>query len=98
MSVPAGQTAPKRSPFHKYWVILSTRTQEDMAYRSNYVFGAIFRFLPLVTTIFLWYAIYQTRKAERAPHHDPGNELMRTWWPITPSCTSPGVFPACPAP
>lgn len=52
-----------KSPFHKYWVILSTRTQEDMAYRANYVFGAIFRFLPLVTTIFLWYAIYEGRKA-----------------------------------
>ena len=55
-------TAPK-SPWHKYWVILATRTQEDMAYRANYVFGAIFRFLPLVTTIFLWYAVYQARKA-----------------------------------
>jgi len=33
-----------------------------MAYRSNYIIGVVFRFLPLVTTIFLWYAIYQTRK------------------------------------
>jgi ABC-2 type transport system permease protein len=52
-----------KSPFHKYWIILSTRTQEDMAYRANYVFGAIFRFLPLVTLIFLWYAVYHSRKA-----------------------------------
>lgn len=59
-------TAPK-SPFHKYWIILSTRTQEDMVYRANYVFGAIFRFLPLVTTIFLWYAVYQARKAGGGP-------------------------------
>jgi len=56
-----------RSPWHKYWVILSTRTQEDMAYRSNYIVGVVFRFLPLVTTIFLWYAIYQTRKSGGAP-------------------------------
>ena len=56
----------RRSPFHKYWVILSTRTQEDMAYRANYVFGAIFRFLPLVTMIFLWYAVYTGRKAAGA--------------------------------
>jgi ABC-2 type transport system permease protein len=34
-----------------------------MVYRANYVFGAVFRFLPLVTTIFLWYAVYQARKA-----------------------------------
>ncbi len=56
-------TIQPRSPFHKYWVILSTRTQEDMSYRANYVFGAIFRFMPLVTTIFLWYAVYEARKA-----------------------------------
>src|SRR5260221_419331 len=35
-------TIKTNSAFHKYWVILSTRTQEDMAYRANYVFGAIF--------------------------------------------------------
>ena len=56
-------TLPSKSPFHKYWVILSTRTQEDMSYRANYVFGAVFRFLPLVTLIFLWFAVYQARKA-----------------------------------
>jgi len=60
--VSAGTASVSKSPFHKYWVILSTRTQEDMSYRANYVFGAIFRFLPLVTLIFLWYAVYQSRK------------------------------------
>jgi ABC-2 type transport system permease protein len=58
VSVPA-----PRPSWWKYWVILSTRTQEDMAYRVNYIFGAIFRFLPLVTTIYLWYAVF----------HSPGN-------------------------
>ncbi len=53
--------AARKPPLHKYWVILSTRTQEDMAYRANYVFGAIFRFLPLVTMIFLWFAVYAGR-------------------------------------
>jgi ABC-2 type transport system permease protein len=33
-----------------------------MAYRANYIFGAVFRFLPLVTTIFLWYAVYKARQ------------------------------------
>lgn len=60
-------TAASKSPLHKYWVILSTRTQEDMAYRFNYVFGAVFRFLPLVTMIFLWYAVYAGRKAAGLP-------------------------------
>lgn len=37
-----------------------------MAYRANYIFGAVFRFLPLVTSIFLWYAVYQNRQASGA--------------------------------
>jgi ABC-2 type transport system permease protein len=60
-------TIQPKSPFHKYWVILSTRTQEDMVYRANYVFGAVFRFLPLVTMIFLWYAVYTGREAAGLP-------------------------------
>jgi ABC-2 type transport system permease protein len=48
------------SGWKKYWTVLSTRTQEDMAYRVNYVLGALFRFLPLVTTIFLWKAVFST--------------------------------------
>jgi ABC-2 type transport system permease protein len=56
-----------KSAFHKYWVILSTRTQEDMAYRANYIFGAIFRFLPLVTTIFIWLAVFHSRQQGGAP-------------------------------
>jgi ABC-2 type transport system permease protein len=50
----------KGTPAWKYWVILSTRTQEDMAYRANYMIGSLFRFLPLVTTIYLWYAVFNS--------------------------------------
>jgi ABC-2 type transport system permease protein len=46
------------SSWRKYRVILSTRTQEDMAYRVNYAVGALFRFLPLVTSIYLWQAVF----------------------------------------
>ena len=53
----------KKTPLRKYWVILSTRTQEDMAYRVNYIMGALFRFLPLVTTIYLWYAVFHSKSS-----------------------------------
>jgi len=46
------------APWRKYQVILLTRAQEDMAYRVNYVVGALFRFLPLVTSIYLWKAVF----------------------------------------
>lgn len=43
-----------------YGTVLVTRVKEDLAYRVNYVMGAILRFIPLVTTVYLWYAVYQT--------------------------------------
>jgi ABC-2 type transport system permease protein len=63
----SASTNASPSPYRKYWTILMTRAQEDMSYRANYIFGALFRFLPLVTTIFLWYAIYQARQAGGSP-------------------------------
>jgi ABC-2 type transport system permease protein len=56
-------SASQRPAWWKYWTVLATRTQEDMAYRVNYIVGALFRFLPLVTTLFLWIAIYRSREA-----------------------------------
>jgi ABC-2 type transport system permease protein len=44
--------------FNKYWIILLTRIKEDLTYRTNYVAGALLRFLPMITTIFLWRAVY----------------------------------------
>jgi ABC-2 type transport system permease protein len=45
---------------NKYWVVLVTRIKEDLAYRVNYVIGALMRFIPMVTTVFLWYAVYHS--------------------------------------
>jgi ABC-2 type transport system permease protein len=40
------------------WVILRTCIAERLAYRADFVLGTLFRFLPIVTTIFLWGAIF----------------------------------------
>ena len=40
------------------WVIFRTCIAERLAYRSDFVLGTLFRFLPIVTTIFLWGAIF----------------------------------------
>ncbi len=47
----------------KYGVVLTTRIKEDMAYRVNYLIGAVLRFIPLVTTVYLWYAVYHSGPA-----------------------------------
>src|SRR6476646_7369334 len=42
----------------KYAKILRVSLIERMAYRGDFFLGTILRFLPMVTTILLWHAIY----------------------------------------
>ncbi len=44
---------------HKYANICRTALIERLAYRGDFFFGTLLRFLPMVTTILLWTAIYQ---------------------------------------
>jgi ABC-2 type transport system permease protein len=47
------------------WTILKTCIEERLVYRADFVFGTFVRFLPIVTQIFLWGAIYS------APRRNP---------------------------
>lgn len=40
------------------WTILKTCVEEKLVYRSDFAFSTLVRFLPIVTMIFLWGAIY----------------------------------------
>lgn len=40
------------------WLILRTCLHERLTYRGDFAFGTLMRFLPIVTQIFLWAAIY----------------------------------------
>ena len=40
------------------WVILRTCLEERFVYRGDFAFATLVRFLPIVTNIFLWSAIY----------------------------------------
>jgi ABC-2 type transport system permease protein len=42
----------------KYWAIFRVSLSERMTYRGDFLIGTIFRFLPMVTTVLLWQAIY----------------------------------------
>src|SRR5438105_11820645 len=42
----------------KYWKILRASLIERMAYRGDFLLGTVLRFLPMVTTILLWRAVY----------------------------------------
>src|SRR5947209_6959993 len=47
-----------RSPFLKYWRIFGTSLIERMTYRADFFISTVLRFLPMITTILLWQAIY----------------------------------------
>src|SRR5260370_7661360 len=48
-----------------HWFILRTCISERLAYRGDFAFGTLVRFLPIVTSIFLWTAIYGDKADDR---------------------------------
>ena len=42
------------------WTMLKTALAERMAYRGDFALGTLMRFLPIITQIFLWWAIFQS--------------------------------------
>ena len=54
--------------FRTRWFILRTSIDERLAYRGDFAFATLVRFLPIVTQVFLWGAIYQA--------NSPGEERV----------------------
>lgn len=46
------------------WNILKMALAERVAYRGDFAIGTLMRFLPIVTQIFLWWAIFQSLDPE----------------------------------
>ncbi len=47
-----------------YWTILCISLQERLVYRGDFALGTLMRFLPIVTQIFLWQAIFSAVSAD----------------------------------
>jgi len=43
-----------------WWTILRICIEERMVYRGDFALGTLMRFLPIITQIFLWWAIFET--------------------------------------
>ena len=43
-----------------WWTILRIALEERLVYRGDFALGTLMRFLPIVTQIFLWYAVFQS--------------------------------------
>jgi ABC-2 type transport system permease protein len=47
-----------------WWTILRICLEERLVYRGDFALGTLMRFLPIVTQIFLWHAVFQARGDE----------------------------------
>jgi ABC-2 type transport system permease protein len=47
-----------------WWTVLRIGLEERMVYRGDFALGTLMRFLPVVTQIFLWFAIFQAREQD----------------------------------
>ena len=61
-----------------WWTILRIGLEERLVYRADFALGTLMRFLPIITQIFLWAAVFETvggRDVSLAT-------VTRTWWLI----------------
>ncbi len=43
-----------------WWMIMRIALSERLAYRGDFALGTLMRFLPIITQIFLWAAVFQS--------------------------------------
>lgn len=51
------------------WLILRTAMEERLVYRGDFAFATLVRFLPIVTQIFLWGAIFADQPTQELQHY-----------------------------
>lgn len=54
--------------FRIHWCLLRTSIEERLTYRGDFIFGTFVRFMPIVTQICLWGAIYGVGTASETQH------------------------------
>ncbi len=69
-----------------WWTILRIALEERLVYRGDFALGTLMRFLPIITQIFLWAAIFQAIRVESGGSttaNDPRLHVSTTSWPTT---------------
>jgi ABC-2 type transport system permease protein len=54
----AGPLAELATRLHIWWTMLAICLEERLAYRGDFILGTAMRFLPIVTQVFLWTAVF----------------------------------------
>ena len=63
MNVPIERISLRQS-LVTWWVILKISLEERLVYRGDFILGTMMRFLPIITQIFLWNAVFASAVSE----------------------------------
>ena len=78
------------------WTVLRIAVEERLIYRADFALGTLMRFLPIVTQIFLWAAVFSGRSmVDHKSSHIAGYSLQRLHRLLSADHHRPGRFPAC---
>jgi ABC-2 type transport system permease protein len=47
-----------RARLAQWWTILRISLEERLVYRGDFMLGTLMRFLPVITQVFLWTAVF----------------------------------------
>src|SRR6478672_1112309 len=72
--LPVPAPAGAGSVVRKYWKIFRVSLAERLTYRVDFLLATFLRFLPMLTTILLWTAVYEG--ATEQPETDSGERLI----------------------
>ena len=61
------------APLRTWWVVLRICIEERLVYRGDFALGTLMRFLPIVTQIFLWGAIFEAISGDRVAGYSYDN-------------------------
>ena len=62
-----------------WWIILRIALEERLVYRGDFALGTLMRFLPIITQIFLWQAIFQSLGRNVTIHTESGGVIEYTY-------------------
>lgn len=51
------------------WIILRIALSERLVYRGDFALGTLMRFLPIVTQVFLWFAVFEARGEQQLANY-----------------------------
>ncbi len=53
-----------------WWMVLRVALEERLVYRGDFALGTLMRFLPIITQIFLWFAVFESVRAQSGGQAD----------------------------